>query len=206
MRLPSCAWFGLRRQRVLAARVARRRDRYLPCLELLEDRLALAVLTVDSALDVPLAGKTNLRQALTNYAAGDIINFGIADGTQIIAVGSDLPTINRTVTIDGSAPPAFLSQTIRIDGAGAGANADGLTIDAADSVVKALTITRFDGNGILLQSDSKNALIQGCVIGTDMTIPGGDDTLGNQNSGVYIDVGSTGNTIGGTLSDPRQAN
>jgi parallel beta-helix repeat protein len=170
------------------------------------------------------AGPGSLRQAMLNanaHAGRDTITFTVS-GT--INLTSSLPTITDPVVIDGTTAPGYAGQPlIELNGAGAGANADGLLITAGDSVVKGLVINRFGGNGIELQANGDD-VIQGNYIGTDITgtIPlitqldsvqisnapnnliGGSSALArniisaSRRSGVWIEgAGATGNSVQG---------
>ncbi len=96
-----------------------------PQLEALEDGRLLTAYTVTTFIDMlndKKAGQVTLRDALTaistglpsgNAAAGtatNTINFNIGNGLQTINVGGGgegaVPTITRTVVIDGTAPGA----------------------------------------------------------------------------------------------------
>src|SRR5262249_51118556 len=128
-----------------------------PQVEPLEDRLApAAAITVNSVLDSNVRDAVlTLREAIlvnnrtlavaTLSAAGqaqvsgpptaadaDTIRFAIGSGVQTIAPTAALPTITDAVTIDGTAPAAFPTQRIELNGAGTSA-ANGLTITAGNS-------------------------------------------------------------------------
>ncbi len=120
-----------------------------------------------------------------------------------------LPTITDPVIIDGYSQPGSSPNTngpglgdnavplIELDGTGAGASANGLTITAGSSTVRGLVIDRFSGNGLAL-SDNGDNVIQGNFIGTDAA---GTAGLGNGGDGVRI-VNSSDNQIGGTNAAP----
>ena len=123
-------------------RVGKRSHRQGSCVacvggaEVLESRTMLTSYVVDSPLDTVDAndGQTTLREAITqaNATAGhDTITFQISGtGPQTIVLAGMLPTVNDTLTIDGSSQPG-----ITIDATGVagnvlrlGSNADGSTL------------------------------------------------------------------------------
>ena len=119
-------------------------------------------------------------------------------GYASIALASVLPTVTESVVIDGATQPGYSSiPVIEINGAGAGASADGLKITAGSSTINALAINRCSGAGINLAT-SGNDKITGNYLGTD---PSGNSALGN-NEGLLIN-GASGNTIGGTTVATR---
>jgi len=180
-----------------------------------------------------------------NYASQasgtpDVINFVVpASGVQTIAVtGSPEPTIIQPLTINGYSQGVASANTlanaddavilIQLDGTGAGASADGLTLGAgsAGSTIRGLNIANFAGNGIVIQSNGNSIL--GNFIGTDPTgatrAPNG--TFPTSGDGILIantsnnQIGSpdladrnivSGNAIGGihivgTLTTPATGN
>ena len=154
----------------------RRPDR--PRVEVLEARQLLATLTV---LNTDDGGSGSLRQAIldSNASVGvaDTIVFAIPGlGAHTIAPASALPTITDPVVIDGTTQPTSVSGlAIEIDGAGAGAGADGLVITAGGSTVRGLVINRFQGHGsgvnagglgIILSGPGGNRIV-GDFLGTD---------------------------------------
>ena len=101
-------------------------------------------------------GNCTLRAAIqeANRTNGSFIQFDIAGGgTRTIQPVSALPTITRTVFIDGFSQPGASASNYRIelDGTNAGANTNGLTMSGTESWVRGLVINRFNGNGIVLQ-------------------------------------------------------
>jgi len=143
----------------------------------------------------------------------DVINFSISGGgVKTIAVtGSAEPTITRPLTINGYTQPLASPNTlanadnavilIQLDGtgAGAGAGADGLTLGAGSggSTIKGLDITKFAGNGIVVQSNGNSIL--GNFIGVNAAgttrMPNG--TFPNSGDGIRI-VNASNNQIGST--------
>jgi len=148
------------------------------------------------------------------FGSGDTIKFNIAgSGLQTINVGSTgnsaLPAITKPVTINGYTEAGASANTladgdnavilVELNGANAGANADGLSFGAGSggSTVKGLAINRFSANGIELQSNGNT--IGGNFVGTN---PAGTAAEANSGDGIRISNAST-NTIGGTTPDTR---
>jgi hypothetical protein len=172
----------------------------------------LTAYTVTTAKDIlgdTTPGEVTLRDVLTALngtpsgnatvigTASNSITFAIgpAGSKQTIAVGSGntatpLPAITRQVLLDGGS-------LITLNGANAGASANGLTLGviSSGSTVRGLTIEEFGGNGIEVDGTRQN-VIAGDFIGTDSA---GTTGVGNGNDGVLISA-STANTIGGTTS------
>ena len=66
-----------------------------------------------------------------------------------IRPSTPLPPITEPVTIDGTTQPGFAgTPIIELDGTGAGATANGLTLSASNIIVRGLVINRFGGDGI----------------------------------------------------------
>jgi PKD domain len=171
-------------------------------LESLEDRIAPAVFDVTSALDDGAVGtfRWAINQANSTEGA-DQIHFAIGTGVQTIAPLSALPTITDTVVIDGTTQPGYAGNPIiELNGSGAGAGVNGLTITAASSTIRGLVINRFNGNGILITgANATGNVIANNITGTDVA---GTAKLGNS-VGVRIDSGANHNTIGGTTASAR---
>ncbi|MDQ3814350.1 MAG: hypothetical protein M3347_10415, partial [Armatimonadota bacterium] len=158
----------------------------------------VAPIVVTTAADTVNAGDgvTSLREAITaaNARFGAVILFRIpGPGPYPITPTSTLPPITFSTIIDGTSQPGFSgTPIIELNGSSAGPNVSGLTITGGNSVVRGLAINRFQGNGIVLQTNGGNVL-QGNFIGT---AGDGSTNLGNTGAGVLIDgVGS--NTVGG---------
>ncbi len=149
--------------------------------------------TVTSTAD---SGPGTLRQAIldaNNNPGPDSILFGMASGPQTISPLSELPTISDQVIIKGQSQIGFDGvPLIRIDGINAGALSAGLRIDAAQTIVQSLMITRFS-RGLEIVSGSGNFVL-GCYLGTD-----GINSLGNE-TGLFI-AATTSSTIGGGLQN-----
>jgi hypothetical protein len=157
------------------------------------------------------SGPGSLRQAIlnANYHAGqDAITFDIpGTSVQTIHLLSPLPTIVEAITVDGTTQPGYTgSPLIELQGSGAGASVNGLTVGSlgrtgAGSAIKGLVIDGFGGNGIEL--DASNCTIASNYIGTN---PAGSAASANGADGVYVYgyVSATNNeTIGGTTAAAR---
>ncbi len=159
-----------------------------------------AAYTVTSTAD---SGPGSLRQAIldTNANPGtDTITFaiGAAGSQQTFQPTSALPTITGPVIIDGwSQGGADYTglPLIELNGALAGNQAVGLTLNGGSSVVRGLVITGFAiggfAGGIRLQTGGNN-WIYGNYIGVNFT---GDTRVANTR-GIWIDGGSSNNRIG----------
>ncbi|HEX8071742.1 MAG TPA: FG-GAP-like repeat-containing protein [Pyrinomonadaceae bacterium] len=161
------------------------------------------------------SGAGSLRQAILDAnanAGADTIAFNITGaGVRTISVASPLPDITETVTLDGYTQPGASANTlaagenavlrIELNGAGAGANADGLRLAANNSTVRGLVINRFSRNGVALVGGDGNT-VSGNFIGTD---PTGMTDLGNGAAGVVGEFGSNAdnNLVGGTTAAAR---
>ncbi len=148
-------------------------------------------------------GVCTLRAALQEANAQPGLNVIVFDipggGPHTIQPASALPTIGDPVLIDGSSEPDYAgTPVVELDGSGAGADVDGLTITAGGSTVRGLAINRFDSDGIWLVSGGGN-VVEGCFVGTD---PGGTSDLGNGESGIRI-YQSANNVIGGATAAAR---
>ena len=93
---------------------------------------------------------------------------------------------------------------VEIDGTNAGSGANGLVVTAGASTIEGLVIANFGsqasgsgGNGIVLQTAGGN-LVTGNFIGTNSTGTAGTNIAGDD---VLIELGSSGNTVGGLTPD-----
>jgi hypothetical protein len=198
----------------------------------LEIRRLLATITVTSTDDTSAVdGNVTLREAITSinqasnlnadvvavgaYGTTDTINFNIPGaGVKTINLTSALPTITKTMTIDGYSQSGASVNTlansdnavllIELNGTNAGAGVNGLTLGAGSGggIIQGLVVNRFSGNGILVQSDGN--LVGGNFIGVDPTgtsrMPNG--TFPNSGDGIRVEGGSN-NNIGTVLLDGR---
>jgi len=150
-----------------------------------------------------------------NDTAGEgTIEFDIGDTNSVktISPASPLPTITDTATTDGYTQRGARENTleegtdavlkIELDGTSAGDDANGLSIEAADSTIKALVINRFDNDGIAITgAGTTGNMAEGNFIGTNAA---GTADRGNFSVGVSIRDQSDDSTIGGT--QPAQRN
>ena len=164
------------------------------------------------------SGPGSLRQAILNANAIpngnalDQIQFNIPGaGVKTIQPASPLPDISDSVIIDGYTQPGAQPNTltvgdnavllIELDGANAGALANGLRITAGNNFVRGLAINSFGGNGIVLNGAAAiGNVIQGNYIGLNAA---GNTALRNGRWGIVITGGASNNTIGGTTIDAR---
>ena len=148
------------------------------------------------------SGTGSLRQTILDanaHPGADTIVFNIpGSGLHTITPSTALPTISDPVTIDGSTQPGFTgSPIIELNGSQAGANVDGLRITAGSSVVSGLVINRFSSDGVEISGFGGN-IVKGSYIGTDAT---GTVDFGNAFRG--LNIASSNNTIGGTAAAAR---
>ncbi|MCP4981274.1 MAG: DUF4347 domain-containing protein, partial [Gammaproteobacteria bacterium] len=167
----------------------------------------LAIYTVTNTDN---SGIGSLRQAIINAninSGSDNIDFDISaalvDGAHTISLTTPLDDIIETVTIDGTTDSDFTDKPIIVlDGSGAGASVNGLTLTgtaSGDSTIRGLVIHSFSSDGIELTSGSDNNTIVGNYIGTDVT---GTIDMGNT-TGIRLALGSDSNTIGGATEADR---
>ena len=159
------------------------------------------------------SGAGSLRQAIASANTNpgpDTITFNIpGPGVKIIIPASALPDLwDNGTTIDGytqsGASPATDSSPavlrILISGALTAASV-GLNIPSSGNTVRGLVINNFDLNGIAITGvGATGNIISGNYIGTDST---GNADQGNGWNGIYIGLGASGNTIGGSSPADR---
>ena len=175
-----------------------------------------AITSINNQADVNADVTLNRVGNYASLAGGtpDVINFNIGAGVQTIAPTGAEPTIVRPLTINGYSASGASANTlanadnalilIRLDGPGAGAGVDGLTLGAGSggSTIKGLDISNFAGNGIVIQSNGN--FIVGNFIGVDPTgtarAPNG--TFPNSGDGIRI-LNASNNQIGSTNAGDR---
>jgi parallel beta-helix repeat protein len=174
--------------------------------EELEQRDQPAVFTVTNTDD---SGPGSLRQAILDANATpefDRIRFALGAGSHTITLLSALPTITDSLRIDGTTATGYADiPLIELDGSLAGTGVHGLVIAADDSDIRALTINRFQGHGIVIQSGTGTSLSRN-QIGTDRsgtmiveTGPAGE-LIHYGNGGFGVVVLSPQNTIGSSTA------
>lgn len=185
-----------------------------------------ATYTVNDAGDAPLSGAMcsgganicTLRAAIelaNQDAAADTIAFNINGGGPVtISPATALPVVTQPLSIDGYTQPGSSPNTlpvgnnavinVRIDGFFAG-DTNGLVIQAPDSALRGLAVTRFGINGVLiLVNGAASARIAGNFIGTDGSGSAQDigGNLLNGGSGIHIGNGA-GSIVGGPAPADR---
>lgn len=153
------------------------------------------------------SGPGSLREAITNANAilppltpGIVFDIPGA-GVHTIQPLSPLPAVTRPAVIDASTQPGYSgTPVIEIDGALAGVAATGLEVTGGSTLVRGLSIGRFDGHGVVLQGGGANTLA-GNHIGVDAsgTLARGNGTVGYAG----LDILSSNNTIGGVTAADR---
>ena len=162
------------------------------------DVAAQTTVTVNTTNDVDDgacdATHCSLREAITALShAGDggIVTFDIpGSGPHTIQPSMALPPVEDGVSIDGATQPGFAgAPVIELDGSLAG-EAHGLDVVGSNNLIRALVINRFAWNGISINTDCTDNVIEGNYIGTDVS-----GTLAQGNSvGVLI-----GQAVGGVV-------
>jgi uncharacterized repeat protein (TIGR01451 family) len=154
------------------------------------------------------SGLGSLNQAIlftnldTAFQGQDLILFNIPGaGPHTISPTVPLPAITHGAIINGYTQPGSSANTqttgdnavlqVVLNGAGAGANADGLDLNAAGIAVLGLVIDNFQGAGIGV--NATNESISGDFLGTDAT---GSAAQGN-GVGIRFALGSGNSLIGG---------
>jgi hypothetical protein len=170
-----------------------------------------AITSINNQADVNADVTLNRVGSYGSFITPDAINFNIVGlGVHTIAVtGTPEPTINSPVIINGYtqglASPNTLADAdnavilIQLDGTGAGAGADGLTLGPGSpgSTIKGLDITNFAGNGIVVQTGINNILGNFIGVNPAGTAPMSNGTFPNSGDGIRI-VGASNNQIGST--------
>lgn len=158
------------------------------------------------------SGAGSLRAAITcaNATPGrDTITFAIPGaGSHVIQPLSPLPAITDSVIIDGYSQSGAVANSsatvdnavinVELNGTNAGSLAEGLVINASQSVVRGLAINNFSGDGIVLAIQGSN-VVSGNFIGLDAS---GSVLRPNGKNGILI-ADSVGNRIGGTTASDR---
>jgi hypothetical protein len=145
-------------------------------------------------------------QEANALAGADVVNFSIGSGTvQTISIGSPLPIIIETLTIDGTTEPGYAgTPIIEVNGASiVPAGSNGLTLSGAatnGSVIRGLIVDQFasPGNAIRILAGCTNVVVAGNYVGTDPT----GSVARPSAVGVFIQ-NATNNRVGGTVAADR---
>jgi titin len=214
-------------------RAARGRFDFQGSAEPLEPRALLAGMTFDVVTSADAgAGSLRTALTEANLAPGSTIDFNIQKGPLTINVLSPLPVITAPVLIDGTSQPGFAgTPLVTISSQIRGAPSSGLVFAKGSdgSTIQGLAVTRFQiagievdgasnvtiggdtrglgnnlygnlGEGLLISgAGASGNTAQGNIIGLDASA---ETALANGN-GVVIDLGATGNFVGGTVAEAR---
>jgi titin len=191
------------------ARLRRRRDKQqlheavrwlrFSVAEKLEKRVLLS--TTFLVTNTADSGSGSLRQAITNAdstSGSSVIDFAIGSGPQTITPLSPLPSLNATITIDGTSQPGYAgTPLITLNGSSAGSSANGIQTSASGCSILGLVIDDFASNGIVLgvYGGTGGDTVEGCYIGID---PTGSVAAANGDSGILVT--SSDNVIGGAAT------
>ncbi|MCY2924658.1 MAG: Ig-like domain repeat protein, partial [Planctomycetota bacterium] len=170
-------------------------------LESLEQRVLLSAFVVNDTSD---SGPGSLRQAILDANAtpgADVITFALGGGVVEIQPLTALPSITDPVTLDGTTQGGYAgSPLIWLDGSACANAANGLTLDAGDSLIRGLAITGFNLSGVAIHG--QNDRVQDSFIGVD---PTGAVAVPNGANGIEVADASgaliQGNVISGNSSD-----
>jgi CSLREA domain-containing protein len=162
------------------------------------------VITVNSAND-PGAGNCDasectLREAIgrANSAQGaTTIHFAIGSGPVTIAVGTNLPTLTKQVTIDGTTQPGYAGAPL-VQISGTGSATTGLKLTASNSEIKGLAIGGFSDAQVQINGDGNT--LSDSYLGTGRS--GNAPASGGATATVFVSGSSSGtklvhNVIGG---------
>lgn len=154
-------------------------------------------------------GFCSLRAAImesNSRPGGNVIRFAIpGEGPHSIKPNEVLPTLESQLVVDGYSQPGAHPNSLQIGSdaivmiglSGAvQSNGNGLNITGGNSVVRGLAITDYS-IGIVIGSDAN--VIEGNFIGTELS----GSTSSSNRTGVFVQQGATGNTIGGSTPEAR---
>src|SRR5260221_3088616 len=197
---------GPRKERVLMSRNSFAVSLVLVCFSaaLLTTSALAATFTVTNTND---SGAGSLRQAIldANTAPGaDTITFSIGGGgAKLIAPSTLLPAITGPATLDATTQPGYSGKPlIGIDGSliiGARDVTAGLSLQADNSVVSGFSITNFRVPNFGDGSEGAGVIVNaaGCVVKRSYLGVAMDGvTAGGNDTGIRLDHGSAGATIG----------
>lgn len=158
-------------------------------LEGLETRRLMANFVVANTND---SGTGSLRAAITSAnatPAADTITFAIAASSKMISPLTDLPAITSPLTIDGTSQAGYSDRPlVELRGSSVVASQGGLRINAADTTVKGLSITGFNGSAIKVAAGATNAQIRDNHLGV---VAFGNVAWGNALYGVHTQADGT---------------
>jgi fibronectin-binding autotransporter adhesin len=204
------SWLGAPKLKPIASlrcpdrRKRRSRGRCVPRVEVLEDRLAPAVLTVNTWVDETTADSyLSLREAINAVNTGTESGLSIAEQAQIVGtVGSndtiqfDPSLTGQTITLDGS--ELFISQNLAINGPGA----NSLTISGgqASRIFEVGSGTTLAISGLTIANGSVHGLGGGILNGGTLTLINSTVTasaegggIGNSGTATLINTAVIGN-------------
>jgi hypothetical protein len=132
-------------------------------------------------------GAAGLRASL-NYFAG---------GVATVAPASALPTVTDPAVVDATRQPGWWgTPVVELNGAGAGASANGLSVTAAGSRVSGFAVNRFGGSGVRFAAS--NDTLTASYVGLNAA---GTAASANGAAGVLVAGGTT--VVIGSLSGTR---
>jgi titin len=210
------SWLRNKTRHAVPARSPRRRARWRPCVERLEDRTVPSTFLVTNNAD---SGAGSLRQAILDVNARpghDEIDFAISgDGVQTITPLSPLPALTAPGTVlDGYTQPGASANTlavgdnanllIELDGSSAGDGATGLQVTGGGCTVRGLVVNGFGAFGITLASAGQD-VVEGNFVGTDPSglVARGNGFHGAAGTGYGIFIDAPSNTVGGATPAAR---
>lgn len=117
----------------------------------------------------------------------------------VIDVLTPLPAIRDSLAIDARTQPLW--NTVRIDGAGAGAVTDGLVVDADSVTLDGLTVVRFGGHGLVVDG-GRGVYLRSLALGADRDNRE-DTTLANGLAALRIDGTPERVVVGRAAGDPE---
>jgi len=169
-------------------------------------RAATPAIVVNSVVD-PGDGtcdgtECTLREAIAKAnadAGADEIDFAIPGaGIKSIVLHSALPAITDQLLIDGytQGGPGNTDHLVNLVGNAAGSDVDGLTVSAAFSTIRGLSIGDFLGNGIVVTADDVT------IAGDQIGIQPDGSLHGNGKTGVVVDEASNV-VVGGPAGSDR---
>jgi uncharacterized repeat protein (TIGR01451 family) len=151
------------------------------------------------------SGTGSLRQAILDANNASVctapctIGFNLPGGQLTITPPTSLPAVTAAnVAIDATTQPGYSgAPLVTLDGSSNPNPSAGLQLSGGSDIVKGLSIVRFQGAGIAIDTAGSDT-ISGNYIGlhTDGSTPG-------QNAGDGISITTTSNTIGGTTAAAR---